>query len=76
MFDMVETRVIVKLDCASILVATCQLLRTLLSLDAVGKNGDVSLTGKKTDMVFPMIISFPFVNCMLSCEASFSFPAF
>ncbi|XP_043813489.1 serine/threonine-protein kinase ATM isoform X5 [Manihot esculenta] len=50
MFDMVETRVIVKLDCASILVSTCQLLCTLLSLGAVGKNGDVSLTGKKTDM--------------------------
>uniref|UniRef100_A0A2C9VRS0 Serine/threonine-protein kinase ATM n=1 Tax=Manihot esculenta TaxID=3983 RepID=A0A2C9VRS0_MANES len=40
MFDMVETRVIVKLDCASILVSTCQLLCTLLSLGAVGKNGD------------------------------------
>ncbi|XP_057988495.1 serine/threonine-protein kinase ATM isoform X2 [Hevea brasiliensis] len=50
MLNMIEIRVIVKLDCASILVATCQLLRTLLSLGAVGKDADLSLTGKISDL--------------------------
>ncbi|KDP31097.1 hypothetical protein JCGZ_11473 [Jatropha curcas] len=54
MHNMMEIRVSVKLDCASMLAAGQRLICTLLSLDAVGKAADKKSTVKEYD---PILIS-------------------
>ena len=49
---MIEVRVGAKLDCASVVVATQQLMQTLLSLDAIQKDADLISTGTEYVKVF------------------------
>lgn len=52
MNSMFEMQASVKLDCFGVVVAACQLLATLLSLDASGKEAALTAWKRESELVF------------------------
>lgn len=63
MKNMFEMQATVKLDCFGVLVATQQLLGTLLSLDAVGKDAGLALVKGESEQVFATF--HPCLHCRM-----------